>query len=81
MGKGNNSRLVKSIITRRSWYQITDKVEDATVFWTQIKIGHLFASQNRYKDKHRYDESGKEHKEQTEQTENVYLPSIWTINE
>lgn len=45
MGKGNNSRLVKSIITRRPWYQITDKIEEAQVIWTQIKVSSIFWSQ------------------------------------
>ena len=26
IGRGNNSRLIRSIINRRTWYQITDKV-------------------------------------------------------
>ena len=56
VGRGNNSRLVKSMITRRSWYQITERVEEATVFWTQIKIGHLFSTQNKNKGKHDQDQ-------------------------
>ena len=47
IGKGNNSRLIKSIVNRRLWYQITDKIEDANVIWTQLKVPSIYGLQNR----------------------------------
>ena len=45
IGKGNNSRLVKSITNRRPWYQITEKLEDANVIWTQLKVPSIYSLQ------------------------------------
>ena len=45
IGKGNNSRLVRSIINRRGWYQLVEKIEDANFAWTQIKNTAFFAKQ------------------------------------
>jgi hypothetical protein len=37
IGKGNNSRLLRSLITRRIWLGITDRIEEASFAWTQLK--------------------------------------------
>lgn len=46
IGRGNNSRLVRSIINRRGWYQLVDKIEEANFAWTQIKNTSFFAKQS-----------------------------------
>ena len=46
IGKGNNSRLMKSIVNRRPWLQITDKLEDASIVWTQLKVASMYTTQN-----------------------------------
>ena len=36
VGKGNNNYLIKSLLKRRFWLEITDKITEDTVFiWTQ----------------------------------------------
>ena len=47
MGKGNNSNLIKGLIRRRPWYQITDKYQEAHFVWTQIKVESYFALQEK----------------------------------
>ena len=32
---------------RRPWWWLTDKVQEASFVWTQIKVGHLFSSQKK----------------------------------
>jgi hypothetical protein len=38
IGKGNNSNLVKSLIKRRFWWEITENIDSAHFVWTQIKV-------------------------------------------
>jgi len=47
LGKGNNSNLIRGLIKRRPWYQITEKYQDAHFVWTQIKIQHYFTLQKK----------------------------------
>lgn len=50
VGKGNNSMLIKSIIKRRrAWMTFTDRYDDATIVWTQIKINDIFRYQKNQK--------------------------------
>ncbi len=37
IGKGNNNNLIKSIMKRRFWFQITKNIEEANFVWTQLK--------------------------------------------
>ena len=37
IGKGNNSNLIKAIIKRRFWFEITKNMEEANFVWTQLK--------------------------------------------
>lgn len=45
VGAGNNSNLIKGILRRRNWLQLTDRVESAQIVWTQIKISNIFQGQ------------------------------------
>jgi hypothetical protein len=45
VGAGNNSNLIKGILRRRNWLQLTDKIESAQIVWTQIKISGIFQGQ------------------------------------
>lgn len=45
MGGGNNSNLIKGLMKRRPWFQLTDKAQDAQFVWTQIKVPSIFAAQ------------------------------------
>ncbi len=45
VGGGNNSNLIKGIMARRPWFQITDKMQDAQFIWTQIKNMHILSAQ------------------------------------
>lgn len=45
VGPGNNSNLIRGIIRRRSWMQLTDKIENAQIVWTQIKVSSIFQGQ------------------------------------
>lgn len=45
MGGGNNSNLIKGLMKRRPWFQLTEKAQDAQFVWTQIKIPSIFANQ------------------------------------
>lgn len=47
MGPGNNSNLIKGIMKRRPWYQLTDKIQDAQFIWTQIKNPTIFQGQKK----------------------------------
>ena len=49
LGRGNNSRLIRGLVLRRPWYQITDKIEDAHVAWTQIKSSYFMPMQKNTK--------------------------------
>jgi len=47
VGFGNNSALIKGIMRRRFWWQITDKIsEDTNFVWTQLKIAEFFKGQS-----------------------------------
>ena len=45
VGPGNNSNLIKGIMKRRPWYALTDKPQDASFVWTQIKVMSYFGLQ------------------------------------
>jgi len=53
VGFGNNASLIKGIMRRRYWWQLSDKItEDTNFIWTQLKISDIFAKQNKgYLDK------------------------------
>lgn len=45
IGKGNNSRLMKSIMRSR-WWWVTEKDEaNANFVWTQLKISSIYPNQ------------------------------------
>jgi hypothetical protein len=66
VGFGNNSAIVKGIMRRRFWWQMTDKMSDEVNFsWTQLKISDFFKKQkkNQFRLKHQkqrssFDENG-----------------------
>jgi len=37
VGNGNNSNLIKSIIKKRFWFDVTKNREEAHFVWTQLK--------------------------------------------
>ncbi len=45
VGPGNNSNLIKGVMRRRPWFALTDKVSEANLVWTQIKVPGYFNSQ------------------------------------
>jgi hypothetical protein len=47
VGPGNNSNLIKGIMKRRPWFQLTDKIQDAQFVWTQIKNPTIFQAQKK----------------------------------
>ena len=47
VGPGNNSNLIKGVMKRRTWWSITDKIQEASFIWTQIKVGHIFTNQKK----------------------------------
>jgi hypothetical protein len=47
VGGGNNSNLIKGIMKRRPWFQLTDKQQDAQFIWTQIKIASIYSTQKK----------------------------------
>ena len=47
VGPGNNSNLLKGVMLRRPWWALTDKIQEASFVWTQIKIGSIFEQQYR----------------------------------
>lgn len=38
VGKGNNSRLIRSIMNKRTWWVEETKQENAHFVWTQLKV-------------------------------------------
>lgn len=42
VGRGNNSQLVRSLLKRRSWWTFTERWEEATLVWTQLKVNAYF---------------------------------------
>lgn len=47
VGAGNNSNLIKGLMRRRPWFQITEKPQDSHFVWTQIKITSIFTLQKK----------------------------------
>jgi hypothetical protein len=47
VGAGNNSNLIKGLMRRRPWFQLTDKPQDANFVWTQIKMPSVFSAQKK----------------------------------
>jgi hypothetical protein len=47
VGGGNNCNLIKGIMKRRPWFQLTDKAQDAQFVWTQIKLPAVLQSQRK----------------------------------
>lgn len=43
IGRGNNSLLVKSILKRRFWWEITNNIEEEGIsfYWTQNKVDKI----------------------------------------
>ena len=37
VGRGNNSYMVKALISRRQWLVLTERIDDAHFVWTQLK--------------------------------------------
>jgi hypothetical protein len=37
VGKGNNAPMVRGLISRRYWFAVTDRLEEANFVWTQLK--------------------------------------------
>jgi len=37
IGKGNNSNLIRSILKKRFWIEITKDIQEANFVWTQLK--------------------------------------------
>jgi hypothetical protein len=57
VGKGNNSNLIKGVMKRRPWFQLTEKVQEAHLVWTQIKIPSIFPTQKKGDLKALFDQS------------------------
>ncbi len=49
VGKGNNSRLVRRIMGRKSWWTETLQQENANFIWTQLKIYDVYKNQRSLK--------------------------------
>ena len=47
VGPGNNSNLIKGVMRRRPWFALTDKVAEANLVWTQIKVPGYFTTQTK----------------------------------
>ena len=45
VGKGNNSSMVRALISRRYWFAVTERVEEANFIWTQLKELKYFKAQ------------------------------------
>ena len=45
IGSGNNNNLIKAIMKKRFWFQITKNREEANFVWTQLKEDSLFQKQ------------------------------------
>jgi len=37
IGRGNNCNLIKAVMKRRFWFEITKNIEEANFVWTQLK--------------------------------------------
>lgn len=45
IGSGNNNNLIKAIMKKRFWFQITKNKEQANFVWTQLKEDSIFKKQ------------------------------------
>lgn len=45
VGKGNNSCMVRGLLSRRTWLAFTDRIDDANFVWNQIKNLSYFKRQ------------------------------------
>lgn len=45
VGKGNNSKLIKSIMGKRWWWKLDSREENANFLWTQLKIYSVYQEQ------------------------------------
>jgi hypothetical protein len=45
VGKGNNSNLIKCIIKKRFWFEVTKSKEEAHFVWTQLKEEEVYTRQ------------------------------------
>lgn len=45
IGKGNNSRLIKSIMRNRWWWVVEKDESNANFVWTQLKISSIYPNQ------------------------------------
>lgn len=49
IGKGNNSRLVKSVMKSRWWWALEKDECNSNFSWTQLKISSIYVSQKQAK--------------------------------
>lgn len=42
IGSGNNCTLIRSVLKRRFWWNITEKMENCQFVWTQLKVNSIF---------------------------------------
>ena len=48
VGYGNNCNMIKGLIKRRYWWNISEELSDECLFvWTQIKVNKIFQRQER----------------------------------
>ena len=60
VGFGNNSNLVKAIIKKRFWFELTKNKEEAHFVWVQLKDEDAFARQlEKYEEKSKIYETQK----------------------
>ena len=46
IGKGNNSNLLRTIVRKRFWWQLVDKINfETNLVWTQLKMNEFFPLQ------------------------------------
>jgi len=45
VGKGNNSKLIKTIMAKRWWWNLETKEENSNFVWTQLKIYSIYEKQ------------------------------------
>ena len=50
VGKGNNSRLIRTIMARKNWWVEESKQENAHFIWTQLKVYDVYKNQRSLKD-------------------------------
>ena len=47
IGKGNNNNLIKALMKRRFWFEVTKNVEEAHFIWTQLKEEQVYQKQKK----------------------------------